>query len=325
MLPAGRAIDRFGAKQCSLVALLLVLVGNLAAMAGGGIVVALLLRFVVGLGVGLGFVAGSIYVQSGAGGSSAANQGIYGGVSLSGGGAALGIVPLLDGPFGWRAPYVSAVFVALAGLALVALGPSTRGGGRSVSIPARELLRDRMLTRFGVLHSVSFGFSVIIGNWVVTLLERTSGYSREAAGAVGALTLLGGIVGRPLGGWLGHRGRPSTRSLLIGALLGGGAATALLTAGIAKPVDVLAAAAIGICAGLPFGAVVSGAARLQPTAPGAAVAAMNLYPVATIVAGAPLVGLGFLNGADGRAGFIVLAALWAAAALAVPRASAFAA
>jgi MFS family permease len=92
MLPAGRAIDRFGAKRSMLVAVVLTIVGNLAAMAGGGIVLALWWRFVTGLGVGLGFIAGSIYIRSDAHGHTTARQGIYGGASLSGGGLALGIV-----------------------------------------------------------------------------------------------------------------------------------------------------------------------------------------------------------------------------------------
>jgi hypothetical protein len=49
---------------------------------------------------------------------------------------------------------------------------------------------------------------------------------------------------------------------------------------------------------------------------------MNTYPVATIVVGAPLVGLTFLGGHGGQAGFIAVAVLWAAAALAVPKARA---
>ena len=84
MLPAGRAIDHFGAKRSMLVAVALVIFGNLAAMAGGGIALALWWRFVTGLGVGLGFIAGSIYIRSDAHGHTTHRQGIYGGVSLSG-------------------------------------------------------------------------------------------------------------------------------------------------------------------------------------------------------------------------------------------------
>jgi MFS family permease len=316
MLPAGRAIDRFGAKQCSLVALLLVLVGNLAAMAGGGIVLALVLRFVVGLGVGLGFVAGSIYVQSGAGGSSAANQGIYGGVSLSGGGAALGIVPLLDGPFGWRAPYVSAVFVALAGLAVVAVGPSTVGGGRSVSIPARQLLRDPMLARFGILHSVSFGFSVIIGNWVVTLLEH-HGHSKGVSAAAGSLTLLLGFFTRVAGGPLLKRG--DAQRWVAGSLVVAGAGAVALALPLPLAALIAAAALVGLASGLPFAMAFTGAAAARPDSPGAAVGFVNGWAALAIVAGAPLVGLTFSLPGNGRIGFVVLGILAAVAALGTPR------
>ena len=63
---------------------------------------------------------------------SAFAQGLYGGVALGGGGLALALVPAAAGWIGWRAPFATAVALALAGLALLAYG----AGGRSPP-PAR--------------------------------------------------------------------------------------------------------------------------------------------------------------------------------------------
>lgn len=63
----------------------------------------------------------------------------------------------------------------------------------------------------------------------------------------------------------------------------------------------------------------AGAARAHPEAAGAAVGAMNVYPVLTIVAGAPLLGASFGLPGHGRIGFVVVAALWLAALAVIPR------
>ena len=59
--------------------------------------------------------------------------------------------------------------------------------------------------------------------------------------------------------------------------------------------------------------------RARPDAPGAAVGLVNMVAALTILVGTPLVGITFSLPGDGRIGFVVLAALWAAAAASVPR------
>jgi predicted MFS family arabinose efflux permease len=320
MLPGGRAIDRYGAKRVGSAAVLLSLVGNLLLLTTSSALLALALRAFVGLGVGLGFLAGAIYVQVGSRRNAALAGGIYGGVSLSGGGLALAIVPQLVGGFGWRAPYVSGAAVAALALVLLAACPPTTGHGGADETPRLgTLVRDPTLARLGAVSAVSFGFSVILGNWVVTLLERTGGYRQDAAGAIGSLILLLGIVGRPAGGLL-VRSLPSVawRAVAISFIVGS-LCTTLLALSLGTTVDTFAAALIGLAAGIPFGATVAGASRSYPKAPGAGVGAMNTYPVLTIVLGAPLLGLTFAMPGDGRIGFAVLAALWVATIAVIPR------
>ena len=90
---------------------------------------------------------------------------------------------------------------------------------------------------------------------------------------------------------------------------------------IAKPLPlaIAAAAVVGFAAGLPFAPCFAAAARLVPEAPGAAVGMVNMFAAVTILVGTPLAGLTFSLPGDGRIGFLVIAVLWAATALAVPR------
>jgi len=319
-IPGGRASDHFGARRAGLLALVVIAVFSAASTAAPVAWLAILTRALAGFGTGVAFIAGSAYVRA-VGGSPAA-QGVFGGVGLAGGGFALAIVPQVERFLGWRAPYASAVAVALLGLVLLAAAPPDE---RRVRPPREEGLRagvlhDRQLYRLAVLYSASLGLSVTLGNWVVTLLDRHGGVSKGTAGAIGSLTLVLGVVTRPLGGWI-LRERPAWTRLAVGASLAGGAVGTLLLA-VARPpeVAVLGAALVGIAAGVPFSPAFTGAARLRPDSPAAAVGLVNGAAAAVILAGTPLLGLAFGLPGDGRAGFCVVAALWLAALLVLPAA-----
>jgi predicted MFS family arabinose efflux permease len=313
MIPGGRAIDRHGAKRVGLAAMTLSLIGNLLLLSTSSLVLVLVWRGLAGLGVGLGFLSGAIYAQSDTGRAAPLAGGIYGGVSLGGG------VPLLVGAFGWRAPYVGGALVAVLAIALVAACPPTPGHGGSRQTPLlRALIADRTLARLGTVSAVSFGFSVILGAWIVTLLERHAGLSRQSAGAIGSLILVLAIVGRPLGGILARARPSSTWPAVAASFLAGAAGTTLVALTPSPPLDALGAGVAGLAAGIPFGATLVGAARTHSEAAGVAVGAMNTYPVLAIVCGTPVVGLTFGLSGAGRIGFVGLAALWAAAVAAIP-------
>ncbi|MGH2883062.1 MAG: hypothetical protein ACRDPA_10265, partial [Solirubrobacteraceae bacterium] len=217
---------------------------------------------------------------------------------------------------GWRAPYTSAAVVAGLAIPLVAAAPSTPGHGGCTRGPRlAALMADPQLARLGLVSTVSFGISVILGAWVVTLLERHGGLRAGPAGAVGSLILLLGIVGRPAGGIFVRAHPHLARPMLAASFLAGTLGTVILFLTPGTALDAAAAALIGVAAGLPFGVTIAGAARARPQAAGAAVGAMNIYPVLAIVCGAPLVGLSFSLTGRGRLGFAVLAALWSGALL----------
>jgi MFS family permease len=314
-IPGGRAADRFGARRAAFAGLALIAAGNAIALPVADPALAFVGRAVVGLGTGLAFVSGSDYIR--ARGGSPFLQGVYGGGSVLGPGLALVVVPVLADSTGFRAPYLSTIGVVAVCGVLLALAPpalrTARHGGERLDA---GVLRDRSLYRFAAIHAMSFGFSVIVGNWVVTLLEH-HGQPRGTASAVGSLTLVLGFVTRVAGGSLLRR-RDAPRWVAASLVLGG-----LGTVALALPLPlaglVAASAVVGLAAGVPFAMAFTGAAAARPDAPGAAVGFINAMAALVIVAGTPLVGLTFSLPGDGRIGFVAIGVLAALAALATPR------
>lgn len=306
-IPAGKLCDRFGARRVGAVGLVVVALASAGALAWREAAFAIALRAVAGVGTALAFVAGSDYVRSTAG--SAIAQGFYGAVSMAGGGVALAVVPHWET---WRAPFASAVVAAGVGVLLVLAAP--REGPRVRPASGRTTIVDRRLAPLAAMHAASFGLSVVLGNWIVTLLERNGGASSGVAGAIGALVLLLGVVTRPLGGRLYGR-----TGVLRASFLAGGAGAALLALATPLPLAVAASAVVGLAAGIPFAASFAGASGLRPDAPGAAIGLVNMCAAGTILVATPLVGLSFSLPGDGRVGFLAVAVLWAATAAAVPR------
>jgi MFS family permease len=305
-VPMGRMCDRFGARLVGGLGLLVVAGASAAALLWQVAAFAIGMRLVAGIGTAASFVAGSDYVRAAIG--TAVAQGAYGAASMAGGGLALAFVPFWSS---WQAPFATASLIALAGALLVVLAPAVRS---TAPRGARSPVFDRRLRPLAVWHAASFGLSVVVGNWVVTLLERGGGESEHLAGFAGGLVLFLGVFSRPLGGRFIDR-----PNVVRASLFAGGIAVAVLPVAQPFPVAVCAAAVVGFAAGIPFAPSFAGAQRLRPDAPGAAVGTVNMAAAVTILVATPLLGLAFSLPGDGRIGFVVVAALWGAAALTKPR------
>jgi MFS family permease len=312
-LPAGLWSDRYGARSVALGACAAAALGNAVLLVDDEYGLGLVGRLVVGLGSGAGFVAGLDLVRAGGGGP--VLHGVYGGATMAGGGLALMVLPALTDSTSWRAPYWTALALAvMAALPTLAVGRLNRMGRA-----ARGVLGDPHLLPIGVLQAATFGLAVIAGNWVVPLLER-DGASPATAGLLGGLVLVAGIVTRPVGGALARRTGSDRRRLVGGSLVAAAAGAGLLAASGPLWASGLGALALGLGAGLPFAAIFAAAQRARPDAPGAAVALVNGCAVLTILVGTPLAGLAFDKPGDGALAFAAIAALGLAALLALPRA-----
>jgi MFS family permease len=296
-VPMGRLCDRAGARLVGMAGLAIVAVASAAALSWRDAWFAIGMRLLAGFGTAASFVGGSDYVRSTVG--SPVAQGLYGAVSMAGGGLSVALLPLWAG---WRTPFVSAAAVAAAGVVLVALAP--REEARVSHAHERVTVADRRLLPLGAIHAASFGLSVVLGNWVVTLLHRAGGVSEHAAGIAGGLVLFLGLGSRPLGGRLVDRPAWIRASFLVSAL-----GTAALAAASPFALAVAGAALVGIAAGIPFAPAFAGASRVRPDAPAAAVGLVNMVAAVTILVGTPLLGLSFSLPGDGRIGFAAVAAL----------------
>ena len=314
-IPGGRAADRFGARNSALLGLVLITVGSALSLPAPDAWLGFLGRAVVGVGTGLAFVGGSDYIR--VRGGSALLQGLYGSGSVLAPGIAVAVVPLLTDRLGWRAPYLSAIVVAGVCAVLLGLAPAAARTARHAGERLESgFFRDRRLYRFAAIHAMSFGFSVVVGNTVVTLLEH-HGHSKRSAAIAGSLTLLLSFFTRIAGGPLLRRS-DAARWVAVSLVLGGFGAIALA---LPLPYGALVAVAaiVGLAAGTPFAMAFTGTAQARPDAPGAAIGFINAWASLVIVAGTPLVGLTFSWPGDGRIGFVAIGVLAALAALATPR------
>lgn len=317
-IPGGRLVDQRGARNLGMVALAVIAVGNILALLVDSFAMGLVGRLVAGLGTGVGFIAGSDYVRATVG--SATAQGFYGAAGVGGGGLAIALVPLATPSLDWRAPYLTALIFACAVLVCLPFAPRDRSRGapprRSARVRTADIVTDRRLYPLAIAHTASFGLSVIVGNWAVSLLQH-DGYGRRLAGAVAALALLGGLVTRPLGGRALQRWHEAAAWLIGASMIGGAAGTVLLLLDIPLWARIVGASLLGLAAGIPFAAAFAGAQVIRRDSPGAAIGFINSCATLLIAVGTALVGISFSLPGHGRVGFAAIAGVWALSALAV--------
>ena len=209
-IPGGRIADRFGAQRSALVGLVVIAAGNAVSLIEPAVALAFVGRAIVGFGTGIAFVSGSDYIRA-RGGSRIHAGRLRQRVGARARHRARRRPARLGG---FRAPYLTAIVVAALAFAALAVAPHAPRTLRHAGERIRgDLFRDRRLYHFGAIHALSFGFSVVVGNWVVTLLEH-HGQSKGVAAAVGSLTLLLGFFTRIAGGSI--LSRPSASRWVAG-------------------------------------------------------------------------------------------------------------
>ena len=315
-VPGGRLADLLGPTRVMAVALGWVALANCAIAFSGAYWQLLFWKTFAGIGTGVCFTSGARYVvEMFAGRARHVAQGLFGGSVLLGSGFVIFAVPQLLGAFGWRGSFLGCALLAAI---VVALWLLTAPRPQPASPPPgslAEMLSHPRLWFLGLIQMATFGLMIVVGTWITALLKTTFHMPLKAAGLMGSMALVLGIITRPLGGWMAHK--TSVRTLLGFSLLLNAAACAALAWGQSTPLAMAAIAALGFGCGLPYAAVFNRAAALFPGRAGAAMGLVNMVGILMILAGAPAVG--WLADWTGqlRSGFYVLGAFALLAALSV--------
>ncbi|HXI41491.1 MAG TPA: MFS transporter [Bryobacteraceae bacterium] len=289
-VPGGYLVDRLGSRRVLIFALAWVALGNVAIAFSGAYWQLLAWKIFTGIGTGTCFVAGARYIHEALGGPRLpVAQGMYGGSILLGSGFVILAVPRISLWTSWRVAFlVSATVAVCVWIIWIAASPQAPSVAR-----AREQLRGMLLSPqlwlLGLMQMASFGLTIVVGTWIITLLVGTLQVPAPKAGVIGSLVLLLGIVMRPLGGIL--RRHMGMRALLALSFLSNAAGCFMLAAGWNSfPHAMAAVLLIGAGCGLPYAALFTRAASLFPGRAAAAMGLVNMLGILMILVGAPLVG-----------------------------------
>jgi NNP family nitrate/nitrite transporter-like MFS transporter len=177
------------------------------------------------------------------------------------------------------------------------------------------MLLHRELWLLGFVQMASFGLMIVAGTWITTLLRDALGMPLKAAGRLGSLVLLLGILSRPFGGWLANR--VGLRPLVGVALLLNATGCSALAFSHSTWLTTIAIAALALGCGVPYAGCFNRAAALFPGRAGAAMGLVNMIGIVMILIGAPAIGwLADVTGSF-RSSFFALAAFALLAALTV--------
>ncbi|MGO8762262.1 MAG: MFS transporter [Desulfobaccales bacterium] len=316
-IPGGALADKFGAKKLINFALLIIAAGNFIIGFSNSYYAILFLKFIIGIGTGICFIAGARYVPTFFAGKEIQRaQGVYGGSILLGSGFVIYGIPQLLPLVGWHN-----IFMITGGMAALLLvlwyffAPDTP---RAVTIPKinfSSVIGSRNIWLLSLAQLATFGEIIACGVWVNTLLIKSIHLQPKLAGIIGSIVLLLGILSRPLGGIILDHKIMTTKKLLGVACAG--LALGFIWMGLSSSMGMAIIAIIftGIMAGLPFAGIFNAARDNCPHCPGVAMGFVNTWGAIGVMVFPPIIGrLVDITGTF-ISGFFVLGAVAVIAAL----------
>ncbi|MGC8603563.1 MAG: MFS transporter, partial [Desulfomonilaceae bacterium] len=197
-IPGGVLADKLGPYKIVLYSLGIITIGNITIGFSSSYYQILILKFIVGIGTGIAFIAGARYVPTFfAGKEIQYAQGIYGGSILLGSGFVIYGVPQLLTFIGWRSVFI--MTGAMAGILMVLwyfFAPDTPSCTASPKINWENILANRNIWLLALAQFGSFGAIIAAGVWVNTLLIKIIYLDPKTAGVIGSAVLLLGIISR---------------------------------------------------------------------------------------------------------------------------------
>lgn len=272
-LPAAVPAQKYGPLKLVRYAFVLIAVANLLGAISPVFWVLAATRLLVGIGTGPVFVGGLDGTRR-LGGAFLA--GVFGGAATFGLGLALVMGAAFDG-LGWSWHLTFIVAAAFA-LAATAFGPKDSDEPRphagNVLDHLGAVLRSGPLWRLALIHSATFGASLVVGAWIVIYFNEGA-ITGFLAGSIGFSLLAMTAIFRPIGGALLSRG-VSWRLLGPAAVLICGLGLAALSIGLPAWLAAIVSLMIGISFALPFSAVFALTVKAEPRYPAAAIAFVNM-------------------------------------------------
>lgn len=272
-LPAAGPAQKYGPLKLVRYAFVLVAIANLLGAISPVFWLLAVTRMIVGIGTGPVFVGG-LDGSRRLGGAFLA--GVFGGAATFGLGLALVMGAAFDA-FGWSWHLTFIVAAAFA-LAAAVFGPKDKDEPRphagNVVDHLGAVLRSGPLWRLALIHSATFGASLVVGAWIV-IYFREGAITGFLAGAIGFSLLAMTAIFRPIGGALFARGL-SWRVIGPAAVLTCGLGLGVLSIGLPAWLAAVVSLGIGISFALPFSAVFVLTVKAEPRYPAAGIAFVNM-------------------------------------------------
>lgn len=291
MIPVGHGADRFGAKPVITGGLaLLAAVNLLAPLTYPGLLAA---KAVEGGAMAGCFMGGIRYVDQVAPPARRhLAQGAFGAGMLLGTATGLYLTPWLLRWMAWEATF-RLLGWATAAFALVWLVWARRPSplGRRHGASPLSVVRGGRVWSLGWVHCAGFGMALVVGNWLPKLIVDRYGLPLDHAGVVAALSMVGALVARPVGGWLMGARNWSRRAIFVAGTGTAAAGLLVLAPGwIPLPVAGVAVGLLGFGTGMPYAAVFAGASAFYRELAGAAQGLVSMIATMFVVLVTPLAG-----------------------------------
>lgn len=212
-VPAGMVADRWGVKPTLAWGLLFLALGNIMPLCLPGMFMATTARIICGLGTGLSFIAAmKLLAMIAPPERAGVFQAYMGGTVALGSIAAYLALPSLAA-LDWRWPFTLPAILSCVLLFLLRTLPiepvsKSKESPALLGVPGVMALPQAWL--LGLVHALSWGSVLTLGNWTPSLLTETGGgLSASSLAWSGALVMLVSGVGRMAGAPLLARFKPS--------------------------------------------------------------------------------------------------------------------
>jgi MFS family permease len=288
-LPGGAIGQRFGDKSTVLLALLLMLVGQLAMVASDAWSWQITGRLIAGAGgVLLNVLMSKMVTDWFAGKEIATAMAIFGNAWPAGVAISLLVLPPIGTAYGISAVYLSVTVLIVAGIMLLAVGYSAPPDVAAAATASARLDRRALLAVIaaGMIWGLfNIGFAMIFSFGPTMLVER--GWTVTAAGSAISIVLWLATFGGVSGGFLADWTKRPQLILAGGCVVFAALVIALARSSLVIPIVI----AIGLISALPSGPMLSLPARvLSPSTRAIGMGIFYTVYYATMMLGPPVAG-----------------------------------